>query len=330
MAKICPVCQGNLVGCPTCNSPPMRVLPTYSGVKSLRSIIYGAKVWEVQGIDISKWNGQLNFGITKTKAQYAIMRLGYGTEWKDPKADTFYRDAMANDFPVGVYWFCNIGQDYVKHATNFASEIATHRPQLDIVLDAESTTLNPDGTLNWLIECDKKLTSLTGKQAIIYTSKGFWDAKVARSSYFSGRLNWVANWTTRDYPSMPIDFTQYGHWQWSADGNMKAAEYGSTGGDPDMDLNRFNGTVAQFNSKYGTHIQPIGVVPPVVPTLPPYVIINTAELAIHSTPQAVQTNIIGHALQNTKWYPLEEVVSGISWYRLANGAYISKGYTKYP
>jgi hypothetical protein len=259
------------------------------------------------------------------------MRLGYGTEWKDPKADTFYRDAMANDFPVGVYWFCNIGQDCTKHATNFASEISTHRPQLDIVLDAESTTLNPDGTLNWLIECDKKLTSLTGKQAIIYTSKGFWDARVARSSYFSGRLNWVANWTNRDYPSMPIDFPQYGHWQWSADGNLKAAEYGSTGGDPDMDLDRFNGTVAQFNAKYGTHIQPIGEVPPPPGTVPEKVILTT-NANIRTDPNPSIENIIGVGTMNKTWYPeaIEKDQYGSEWYKMGKKVYIKKELTRIP
>jgi len=336
MAKVCPTCNGTQVNCPTCGLPPKRVLPKSLIYDRVYAALFGAAYWEVQGIDISKWNGNMDFSITKTKCQYVIMRLGYGNQWKDPSCDTFYRDASAQDMPIGVYWFCNIGQDANLTAQSFAEEIATHNPQLDVVLDAEYTTLDPTGTLNWLKAVDTKLTSLTGKKAMVYTSAGFWNSKVARSNYWSGRMLWVANWTSRDTPTMPYDWSSWSHWQWSADGNNKAAEYGSTNGDRDMDLDRFNGTCAQFNAKYGTHIVPIGggvppVVPPVVPpeTLPEYIIINTGELAIHNTPDAFQTNIIGHALMNTKWYPSELITkNGIEWYRLGKNEYISKKYTR--
>jgi hypothetical protein len=111
-----------------------------------------------------------------------------------------------------------------------------------------------------------------------------------------------------------------------------------SGGDVDMDLNRFNGTCLQFNMKYGTHIQPLGgvvvppvVVPPVTPpgTLPEYVIITTGELSIRNAP-SLSASTIGHALLNTKWYPLELVTTDIPWYRVGKNAFISKNYTRLP
>ncbi len=344
MARICPICGGNQTGCPTCNAPPMRVIPKtammLTGGMPLRSrlshIMYGAKMWEVQGIDISRHNGNMNFAITKTKCQYGIMRLGYGNEWKDPKSDVNYQGAMSNDFPMGAYWFCYIGQNAQMHAINFASEIATHRPQLNIVLDAETTTLDPTGTLNWLIACDKELTRLTGKQAIIYTAAWFWNTKVARSSYFSNRMNWVANWTTRDYPYTPTDLSLWGDWQWSADGNKKALEYGSTGGDPDMDLDRSILTVAQFNAKFGTHISPIGVIPPPQPppgTVPEVVVIGAVDVNIRSEPNPIgDTNVIGLAPSGKKWFP-ESIVKdqfGSEWYKMGKKVYIKKELTRLP
>jgi GH25 family lysozyme M1 (1,4-beta-N-acetylmuramidase) len=305
-------------------------LPKQGVFSKIYNILYSTAVSEVQGVDISRWNGTMNLGITKTKAQYGILRLGYGTQWKDPYVDTYYRDSQINDWPVGLYWYLNIGQDVNLTMKSFAEEIATHRPQLDIVLDAESTTLDPGNTLNWLKDAYNILLGLTNKKPVIYTAAWFWNTKVARSSFWSGKELWVANWTTRDTPTMPYDWYGWTHWQHSAEGNLKASEYGSTGGDQDMDLDRFNGTVAQFNSKYGTHIQPLGGVPPVIPpgTLPEYVIINTGELAIRNAPGA---GTIGHALLNTKWYPYELVSSnGVEWYRVGKNAFISKAYTKLP
>lgn len=337
MATICPRCGGGLPNCPICNAPPKRVLPKLSVYDRVYRALYGTVNWEVQGIDISKWNGQMSFGITKTKCQYVIMRAGYG-QWKDGVVDTYYRDARAQDMPVGLYWYLNIGQDVNTTATSFAEEIATHSPQLDIVLDAESTVLDPNGTLNWLKTCDTKLTALTGKKAMIYTSAGFWNSKVARSSYWAGRILWVANWTTRDTPTMPYDWSSWSHWQWSADGNQKAAEYGSTNGDPDMDLDRFNGTCTQFNAKYGTHIVPIGsgsiVEPPQPPgTVPEVVFVNTGEANLRHAPNPTDPSIIcGSSKMGQKLYPeaIEKDAYGKEWYRLGKRIYIKKELTRLP
>jgi GH25 family lysozyme M1 (1,4-beta-N-acetylmuramidase) len=295
--------------------------------------MYGAPTWEVQGIDISKWNGSMNFAVTKTKCQYVYIRAGYGNGWEDGSLDTFYIGARAQDIPVGLYWYCRIGEDPIAHADGFAEVITAHPPQLRIVLDAESSTLGPQATLEWLKTVDGRIRSKTNRVPKVYTSMGFWNTGVARSSYWAGRELWDANWTTRDTPIIPFDWVTWDDWQWSADGNRRAAEYGSTGGDADMDLNRFNGTVVQFNTKYGTHILPLGgVAPPQPPgAVPPYVIITIGELAIHSTPAPLQNNIIGHALLNSRWYPLKAVDGGgVTWYEVAQGAYISKNYTRYP
>ena len=48
----------------------------------------------------------------------------------------------------------------------------------------------------------------------------------------------------------------------SADNNGLAAQYGMVrDGDPDIDLNRHYGTVDQFNTRFGTHILPLGEEP---------------------------------------------------------------------
>jgi hypothetical protein len=229
---------------------------------------------------------------------------------------------------------------------SFAEEIATHRPQLDIVLDIEVSSTDPGSTLNWVKDAYTILLGLTNKKPVIYTAQWCWNTIVARSSFWSGKELHVASWTTRDTPSMPLDWYSWLHWQYEGDNNRKGKEYGMvSGGDVDMDLDRFNGNCLQFNMKYGTHIQPLGgvvvppvVVPPVIPPpipgiLPEYVLISNplnpiAELSIHGAPLVADSNVIGHALKNTKWYVIGQVTTDIEWWQVGPHAYISKKYTR--
>jgi len=187
--------------------------------------------------------------------------------------------------------------------------------------------------LEWIKSADVKLRNKTGKVQVPYTSMGFWNSNVARSTYWVGRGLWDATWTTRDYPTLPLDFSSWLEWQWSADGNQKAAFYGSTGGDPDMDLDRYNLTVVQFNAKYGTHIQPIGSVPPIPPgVIPDRVIVNTGEANLRHAPDPVSQNICGVSKLGMSLYPeeIELDAYGAEWYKLGKKIYIKKLLTRLP
>jgi len=332
MAEVCLYCNGDLIGCPVCNNPPPKKRLSFRArvINKMSAFVFPSQqVWEVQGIDISKWNGVMDFSITKTKCQYAIVRLGYGNEWKDRNSDIYYAGLLAQDMPVGVYWYAQIGLDWMAHADSFAEQIALHPPQLDIVIDAEQTTLSPTETFTWLQRMDGRLRDKTGRDVIIYTSKGFWDSHVAPNTYFKGRLRWVASWTSGPTPAIPRECTEWERWQWSADGNRKAKEFGMIkDGDFDMDLNRENCTVNAFNLKHKTHIEPIGgiIVPPVpnpdeiIPSK--YVYIKSGSLNIRSLP-SISGKDIG-TLAYGDDIPIVEECNG--WYRI-NG-WINADYTR--
>lgn len=335
MAKICPVCGGLDVGCPECNAPPRREKPKSAPkIRGLaRMLFLPTQVWEVQGIDISSWNGVMDFSITKTKCQYVTVRLGYGNQWKDSRCDQYRRDLIANDIPYGVYWYCRPGEDPILHAEHFAEVAAEFPYQCGTEEDYEHTTLLPGPTLDWIIVCDSKLKALLNRMTSAYSSAGFWDAKVAPNTYFT-QEQWVANWTLAPAPYMPRNWSwkKGCKWQHSADGNRKAKEYGMVSdGDADMDLNRWYGTVPEFNVRYGTHIKPIGGdVPP--PGLPAYFLVNTGSLNIRSQPNPYDgTLVIGSTAFGKKWRPIELVTGadGKEWWRINEYAYVAKWLTKW-
>ncbi len=55
-----------------------------------------------EGIDISKWQGNVDFGkLAMEKPNFIIMRLGYGE--KDDRFEEYYSEASRYDIPIGVY-----------------------------------------------------------------------------------------------------------------------------------------------------------------------------------------------------------------------------------
>lgn len=325
MVQICPRCGGKEIGCPVCHLPPKREKPKVNVLRAALNRIYipiimKASTWPVQGVDISSWNGVMDLSITKAKTQYGFIRVGYGEGYKDYRCDTYRQDALDIEWPYGIYWYCYPGYSWQKHAEAFA-EVANEFPfQLDMVIDAETTYLDRNATLDWFINMSDRVQALTGKVPIIYTSMGFWNDHVARSNYFSNRKNWVAHWTTAQAPLTPLDLSIWGHWQWEADGNRKAKEYGMIrDGDPDIDLDRYYGTPEQFNEQYGLDL-PVPPPPEPIEEIKPkkYVIVTAAGLNMRSLPKANSTDIgtikygddVPVIEEKDGWYKVEGWISG--------------------
>lgn len=58
------------------------------------------------GIDISKWNGNVNWKeVKKAGVEFVIIRAGYGTGYVDPYFEKNIEAAIENDMLIGIYWF---------------------------------------------------------------------------------------------------------------------------------------------------------------------------------------------------------------------------------
>lgn len=267
---LCPRCGGTEIDCPVCGLPPKRAKPYDRRADNRGGLTYVSFVaalqaqllWAVQGIDISSWNGTMHFDVTKRNAQYAYVRIGYNSHFKDYRADFNRAGLIAADIPYGVYWYLRPGIDDPNEVAESIAAVAAGYPfDLEILLDIEQTAYSERlSTHVWLVTCSTRLNQLLPKVQAIYSSAGFWNDHMPLDSvHWRDYRKHVANWTDGNAPWLPTGWANWQHWQWSADGNRKGIEYGSSpDGDADMDLNRFNGTVEQFNLVYGTHIKPIG------------------------------------------------------------------------
>ena len=62
----------------------------------------------ILGIDISKWNGKIDWkAIKKANIDFFIIRAGYGTGYVDPYFKTNIENAIKNNIMIGIYWFSN-------------------------------------------------------------------------------------------------------------------------------------------------------------------------------------------------------------------------------
>lgn len=62
---------------------------------------------QLKGIDVSVWNGTINWFQVKSEIDFAILRVGYGREvfQKDAKFEANYSGCKTNKIPVGGYWY---------------------------------------------------------------------------------------------------------------------------------------------------------------------------------------------------------------------------------
>lgn len=104
------------------------------------------------GIDVSQWNGNVNFNEVKKTKNFVMIRAGYGsyTSQKDPKFDTNYSNAVKAGMHVGAYWYsyATTTSAAVAEAKAFLSVIKGKKFDFPVAFDIED-------------QCQSKLSSAT-------------------------------------------------------------------------------------------------------------------------------------------------------------------------
>jgi GH25 family lysozyme M1 (1,4-beta-N-acetylmuramidase) len=219
-----------------------------------------AATWEVNGVDISYWNGDVDFDKLATMVQFVYIRAGYGNDYVDPRCDEYRLGCERVGLPFGLYWYVVPDKDHIKHATSFHTKRKGKPGKLYPVFDLEeSRGLSKSVLGNWYEKLYKVFNALTGnayEDDATYTSAGFLNTAIALTNYLKRTWLWVANWTLALFPLSPNEWLNPGKiwkfWQWLATG--KGSDYGVSS--RYVDLNRYNGTRAQFEAEFGVALPP--------------------------------------------------------------------------
>ncbi|MFR9674990.1 GH25 family lysozyme [Streptomyces sp. TR02-1] len=201
----------------------------------------------VQGIDVSHWQGSINWNSVRNAGiDFAWIKATEGSSYEDSQFNTNYTNAYNAGVIRGGYHFA---RPDVSSGTNQANFFASNggawsadNLTLPGVLDIEH---NPYGAMcygksttqmrNWISNFYNTYKSRTSRDVVIYTTASWWNTCTGNWTGMSSKSPlWVAHWTTASSPTIPNGFPTWTVWQYTSTGSV-------AGVSGNVDRNKFNG-----------------------------------------------------------------------------------------
>jgi lysozyme len=209
----------------------------------------------VNGIDVSKWQGEIDWQKAKSAgAQFAFIRAGSidnlsGSCYEDTQ---FRRNAELAPplMPVGFYWYFRPNWNALTQADYFCDLIQDKAGKLYPVIDVEEHgSLNKTAVASAVWSFTNRVFQRLGVRPMIYTSPGFWNARVARNTWAQDFPLWVAHWNTST-PTLPDDWKNYAvpYRFWQTYVGQDGPDYGMQSKGLDHDV--YNGEWEQFAREF--------------------------------------------------------------------------------
>ena len=189
----------------------------------------------IKGIDVSAWNGNINWSATKSDIDFAIIRAGFGreVEQKDTEFENNYKGCKENDIPVGAYWYSYAltPEEAVIEAKACIEILKDKEFELPIFYDIEEKETLKQGQQKVSDIADAFCEELqnAGFKVGIYS---FYSAlKDSFTSYIKRKYDvWVAHVRNNGKALESTDYTGHSIWQYSWKGRVKGIK-----GDVDLD-----------------------------------------------------------------------------------------------
>ncbi len=188
------------------------------------------------GIDVSKWNGKINWEAVKNSGvSYVIIRCGYrgssqGKLIEDPKFTANIKGATAAGLKVGVYFFTQATDEIeaVEEASYVLEKIKNYKISYPVFLDVEPSGGRGDkidkATRTAVCKAFCETIQRAGYTAGIYANKTWLNEKMDVSQLSAYKI-WLAQ-----YAAAPTYTGRYDMWQYTSKGKVS----GISG---DVDLN---------------------------------------------------------------------------------------------
>lgn len=226
----------------------------------------------IAGIDASHWQGKLTLPPCKLRAEnligisldeitalilagavgYVVVKATEGASYIDPMFKENVESAFAAGYFVAAYHYVdpfapsNVQiANIVRAITSVLGSALLPAGWLGVALDIEKQPpgIGPGALTRLCEQLAEGVQSVTGKEAIIYTTASYANTYMYPSDKLSALPLWVAEYGV-SAPKLPAGWPKYTFWQWTA----KEIEAGvSTPVDGDI----FNGTLAELQALAG-------------------------------------------------------------------------------
>ena len=264
---------------------------------------------QTPGIDVSHWEGSINWALVKPQISFAILKCTEGTTYKDSRYRENKTGCVNNGIPHGVYHFFRSNIDGAAQAQYFY-DFAADRDLKVWAVDVEANNGGDiRGNLKSMLD---RLEQLTGVIPFIYTAKYFWNYNIGAQPWASRCQLWVANYEVST-PALPAGWTSWVFWQYSEKGNVN----GIIGW---CDMDKFDGTQDELNVLFGNGTVPALPQNEIMPQ--GYRVVTADWLNIRSLP-SVSSNDIG-TLQRNDDIAFTDEKDG--WLKIEG--WINKAYTR--
>lgn len=175
-----------------------------------------------KGIDISKWQGNIDFDKVENNVDFIIVRGGY-FDTIDPNAEYYLSECNKRNIPVGVYWFSYAERvsEAIAEANLCLELVSKYRIEYPIYYDFESLSFEyiekrgikaTNELINNLTDSFCRQIENAGYFAGIYANEDFVANKYS-TDILSKYALWYANWNGKNKRNAPI-------WQYSSKGQI--------------------------------------------------------------------------------------------------------------
>lgn len=186
----------------------------------------------LQGIDVSHWEGKINFRRVKNSGiRIVYIKATEGTDYIDPDFERNYRDARREELGIGFYHYVTARNtsNAVEEARFFASQIRDKIHHARAAMDFEtfgdlSQTQVREISLRFLETLEREFRY----RPVLYS-----DASNASTRFADRRLIryplWIADYDVRR-PDMENPWSEWAGWQYTDRGHVRGVN-----GDVDRD-----------------------------------------------------------------------------------------------
>ena len=205
-----------------------------------------AAVPQLPGIDVSGYQGDINWAAVAPYIDFSYTKASEGTYYTNPDFANQYNGPYDNGVIRGSYQFAipnnstgSAQADYfIAHGGGWSADGKTLPGALDIEYNpygAECYGLSQASMVSWIWSFVNEYAAREGAYPVIYSTTDWWSTCTGNNGGFAAYDPlWIANYTASGGGTLPSGWGYYTFWQY--------ADSGSQPGDQDV----FNGAYAQL------------------------------------------------------------------------------------